>query len=70
MSTLLTASSWPPASTLKARAGLMPELPVISDMQNTSTAATPSTPKRRHAAGCNTALLNIDRFTLQRLKAR
>jgi hypothetical protein len=48
----------------------MPELPVISDMQNTSTATTPRTPKRLQAAGRNAALLNIDRFTLQRLKAR
>jgi hypothetical protein len=70
MSTLLTASSWPPASTFSARVGLIPELPVISDMQNTTIATAPRTPMRLHVADRKTALLNIDRFTLQRLEAR
>jgi hypothetical protein len=70
MSTLLTASSWPPASTPSARPGLMPELPVISDMQNTNSATAARTPMRLQVADRNTAVLNIDRFTFQRLKAR
>jgi hypothetical protein len=50
--------------------GLIPELPVISDMQNTTIATAPRTPMRLHVADRNTAILNIDRFTLQRLEAR
>jgi hypothetical protein len=48
----------------------MPELPVISDMQNTRSATALNTPIRLHVPDRRTAFLNIDRFTLQQLKAR
>jgi hypothetical protein len=48
----------------------MPELPVSSDMQNTRSATAARTPMRLKVPDRNTALLNIDRFTFQRLKAR
>jgi len=39
-------------------------------MQNTTSATTPRTPMRLQVPDRKTALLNIDRFTLQWVKAR
>jgi hypothetical protein len=46
------------------RGSAIPELPVISDAQNTTIAKAASTPMRFHVLDGNAALLNIDRFTL------